>query len=286
MKKITLILVALLIVSINGKSQTVVDLGWNWTGTEAIAPSSGVFLEGPAHNSTGAVFQVYPNTENELLVSSIGPDVIYKYWAGDLYAVGQTYGCLQIGRFLPTNYIEVSLTANSANKKIVTARLNGTASEITAGTTFIVLYSDFAPFDEKRIIKYNSTLAFPEARNGGAEISLDVPSGCKSFRIYRKVYIEQTSSNPVLYEIDEWGFTILTGEGNNTRIGYISVTLENDNALNGNIIIDANKTIIKTDFFDMTGKKVSNNYKGLVLIKTTFEDGSYEYMKSLNKVDK
>jgi hypothetical protein len=285
MKKITFALAVFSAVCLNGFSQTKVDLGWDWNGTAAVAPVSGTYIEGATHNSTPPPFTVYAGTENELLVSSTGADVLYKLWAGDLYAAGETYGCLQIGRLLYTNYIEVSLTTNSAGKKISAAKLNGTSSSLDVGTTFVVLYSDAAPFDEQRVVGYNDTYAFPASRSGGAGVTLEVPAGCKSFRIYRKVYIEQTSVNPVLYAVDEWGSIVLSTEDSgsiNTRFGYFSVTL-NDNASGIHSITNAGKAIISTEYFDIMGKKVPNNFKGLVLVKTTYDDGTSYVEKSFHK---
>lgn len=250
MKKITVILAVCSAIYLNGFSQTIVDLGWNWTGTEAVAPASGVYIEGLTHNSSNSSFLVYPGTANELSITCTGSDVLYKYWAGDLYAAGQTYGCLQIARLLTTNYIEVSLTANSTSKKITTAQLNGTSSSTTVGTTFIVLFSDRTPFNAERIIGYNDTCSFPFSRAGSTSITLNVPDGSKSFRICRKALIEQTSINPVLYSMDDFGETILTATGENLRIGYISTTLSDSVTTDINL---TKKTSSKLNFYSNDG---------------------------------
>lgn len=295
MKKITIALAVFSAVCLKGFSQTVVDLGWNWNGTFAVAPVSGAYLEGavppPTHNQTPTVpFAIYPGTDNEVFVTCIEEHVLYKFWAGDLYAVGQEYGCIQIGRFLQKNYIEVSLTANSANKKITAAKLNGTSSSLDMGTNFVVIYSDACPFDEQRVVSYNDTYEFPASRSGSAEITLDIPEKCKSFRIYRRVLLEQISLNPVLYEVDgyEMGSIILASEdqyinaNNNARFGYFSVTLENDNSSNISVT-NADKAVIATEYFDVTGKKVTRDFEGLIFVKRTYIDGSSDVEKLLNR---
>ncbi|MGE4434310.1 MAG: hypothetical protein AB7D40_09895 [Bacteroidales bacterium] len=283
MKRKLLVLAFFCALGLNGFGQTVVDLGWDWNGS-AVAPVSNTYIEGLTHNSTGASFTVNPGTNNELLVTCTGSYVTYKYWAGDLYAADQTYGCLQIAWLKYTDFIEVSLSASSSIKNISAAKLNGTSSDIANGTNFHVLYSDAAPFDVSRVIAYQSGLSFPAARNGGAGISLTLPSGCKSFRIYRKVLIEQTSVNPVMYTVDEFGSTVLTdvveNEKYHTRIGYFSVTLENATTTSINPISNKEKTVVETKYFDVTGREVSNSYKGLVIVKTTYADGTSDVQKS------
>lgn len=228
MKKITILLAVFFAIGLNGICQTVADLGTDWTGTAAVAPTSGTLIEGQTHNAAPAPFTVYPGTANELLVTGTGPNVLYKYWAGDVYKVGETYGCLQLDQKLVTNYIEVSLTANSAGKKILSAKLNGTSLDPTVGRTsnFIVLFSDKAPFDVNRIIGYNNSYILPEARNGGVGVTLTVPEGTKSFRITRKAFLNVVTESPVIYSFSETAGTIaLTGTGYGARFAYFSATI-------------------------------------------------------------
>lgn len=228
MKKITIALAVLFAITFNSMSQTVVDLGTDWTGTASVAPVSGILIDGRTHNAVpGAPFIVGAGTENELSVSTVGT-VLYKYWAGDVYKVGETYGCLQISDKLTTNHIQVSLTSNSSAKKITSVKLNGTSSDATVGriTNFIVLFSDSIPFNPNRIISYSDTCKLPEARLGGAGVTLSVPDGCKSFRILRKAFLNEVSASPKLYSFSETAGTIaLTATGYNTRIAYVSTTL-------------------------------------------------------------
>lgn len=283
MKRKLLVLAFFCALGLNGFSQTVVDLGWDWNGS-AVAPVSKTYIEGLTHNSIGASFTVYPGTNNELLVACTGDYVTYKYWAGDLYAAAQTYGCLQIAWLKSTDFIEVSLTANSSTKNITAAKLNGTSSDLTNGTNFHVLYSDAAPFNESRVVAYQSSLSFPMARNGGTGVNLTIPSACKSFRIYRKALIEQTSVTPAMYSIDDFGSIILTdiveNEKYHTRIGYISVSLVNAPTTSINPIDNNEKTVVATKYFDVTGREVSNDFKGLVIVKRIYTDGTFDIEKS------
>lgn len=229
MKKNTILLAFIFAICFNGMSQTVADLGTDWTGTSSVAPVSGTLIEGRTHNAVpGAPFTVYAGTANELLITATGPNVLYKYWAGDVYKVGETYGCLQLDQKLVTNYIEVSLTANSSAKKITAAKLNGTSLDATVGrtTNFIVMYSDKAPFDVTSIIGYISTSILPEARNGGVGVTLTVPEGTKSFRIMRKAFLNEVTASPLVYSYSETAGTIAyTATGYGARFAYISATI-------------------------------------------------------------
>lgn len=228
MKKITFLMVAFVAICFNGNSQTVADLGTDWTGTASVAPVSGTLIAGQTHNAIFTPFTVNSGTENELTVSGTGPNVLYKYWAGDVYKVGETYGCLQLDQKLVTNYLEVSLTANSAGKKISAAKLNGTSLDATVGRTsnFIVMYSNKVPFDVNSIIGYNSTSILPESRNGGVGVTLTVPEGTKSFRIMRKAFLTEVTASPLVYSYSETAGTIAyTATGYGARFAYISATI-------------------------------------------------------------
>lgn len=48
-------------------------------------------------------------------------------------------------------------------------------------------------------------------------------------------------------------------------------------------IVNNNTKVAKTEMFDITGRKVNSTYKGMVIKKTTFADGSVKTAKLLNK---
>lgn len=271
MKKITILLAVILAIGLNGNSQTVADLGTDWTGTTSVAPVSGVLIEGQTHNAAFTPFVVNSGTENELKVSGTGPNVLYKYWAGDVYKAGEIYGCLQLDQKLVTNYIEVSLTANSTGKKITSAKLNGTSLDPTTGrtTNFIVLYSDKAPFDVNNIIGYIETSILPEARNGGAGISLTIPDGTKSFRIMRKAFLNEVTSSPLVYSFSETAGTIsYTATGYGARFAYISATLTSS------VSTDLNHSLNSSDRLTFS----SNNGK----LKIVAEKAQFSFIYSLD----
>ena len=48
-------------------------------------------------------------------------------------------------------------------------------------------------------------------------------------------------------------------------------------------IVNNNTKVAKSEMFDITGRKVNSTYKGMVIKKTTFADGSVKTAKLLNK---
>ncbi|NDW11479.1 hypothetical protein D0T50_01065 [Bacteroides sp. 214] len=273
MKKITLLMAVLTAVCLNGFTQSYVDLGWDWTGTYDSPPTSGTYI-----SSTENV--VYPGSNNEIVVFTGGLARLQNS-DGGLYVNKRikTYEYLEIITN-QTDYIEVSVTDNSAAKTIQSAKINGTSSTVDVAGECAVLFCDVYPFNEQRVIFYES---YPLAmvRVGNAGVSLNVPSGCKSFRIYRKVQIEQTSTDPACYKVDEFGSITVSGS-TNSRIGYFGISLIDDNAT-GLEIIENNKTVVATKYFDITGKEVTKENTGFIIEKRVFDDGSIESVKVIKR---
>ncbi len=275
MKKITIYLVAAFAICLNGVGQTVADIGWDWTGTKEVAPASGTYFSGLENT-------IFPGTPNEVFISCGGTARLDNS-DGGLYVDKRIkqYEYLEVLEN-QTDYIEVSLTDNSAGKKITSVKINGTSNQVyaegvTAGVVGIV-YSDKAPFDVNSGIGYTSAeMAYCRAGNAGTTLT-GVPNNCKSFRIYRKVLLSTFAG---VYFVDEFG-TMSAGSSKNSRIGHISVTLSGGGSAISSIDNDG-KIVVSNEYFDVTGKKVNEDTKGFVIVKTAYEDGSCNISKVFNK---
>ena len=266
MKKFTILLVAAFsAICLNGFSQTTVDVGVDWTGTEEIASVSGATITGVA------TVLINVGTENEVSVSCAGA-TRYRYSASNsLYisAATKPYPYLEIITN-DNDYVEYSLTQNSVNKKIASVKVNGTSAATGTTSSAAIFYSDNIPFDEESVIGGEScTLAAVADGNSGS--SFTAPEGSKSYRIYRKK----------AFVID--GTTTSLGSSNNARIGYLSATLDTSTTVGVESENMDEKTITSIEYFDITGRKVSEKNQGLIVVKTNYTDGSSSVSKKINK---
>ncbi len=244
MKKITITLMAILFaICLNGFAQTTVDIGYDWSNTTYTS-----VLAGSGTN--------FPTSGTEAIVNSLVPPELRVSWGGAAAINASDGKGVYINnsgtqanvRYVKisadqTDYVELSLTANSASNNITNIKINGT-SDKTSGSTDVaapaVLFSDKAPFDVNSVIgAVTLSSNFPYCRLGGtsggsyvaeyAGYSLTPPEGCKSYRIYRKARL--SSATPTLAvpaQIVGTGGTIFGTSAGSTpslKIAYLSATL-------------------------------------------------------------
>ena len=203
----------------------VVDLGRDFTGNGTTGSASNA-LSGVLLN--GASATIFPGTENEVSVASVGSNNYLSASDGTYGPNGakNKYNALRI----TDGYIEVSLTDNSSTKEISALKINGTSGNTSTGATNIpILFSDKYPFDGNSIIGYDNTSNLPKCRYGESGVIISViPAGCKSYRVYSKVTIIETEVAGI-YALDatssEGSITLSTGGNSDLRIPYISATL-------------------------------------------------------------
>lgn len=229
MKKISTLLTAMFCaVCLGGYAQTVVDIGKDWTGPDAetgsaIDATSGIFITADANTvNTGTDTEVVFNAVSTTTDGTVGAA---KANSDGSYALkGTKFDYLDIKNNF-TGHIEVSLTSNSAEKKITTIKLNGTTGSTSVAAVPAILFSDQCPFNENSIIGYNMDNSLAFARAGNAGFTITAPDNCKSFRIYRKATLEEVSTG--LYTLAGETGSIVVGDGAQTvRIAYVSTTLQ------------------------------------------------------------
>lgn len=306
MKKFTFIFLAVFFtVCLSTQAQVVADIGTDWDGTKSVPAVSGMVyvsdIDGvppvPAGPNDSTKI-IYEGTENEVKfnLSSIGT-IEYRngssrtdnltYLPLDVHgAVQEPFAYWELRSALKA-YFELSVTDKSNGKCITKLAINGasgsgevdTGGNPVAAPEVAILYSDKYPFDEKSIIGYD-VLPLPYAKYGVPAVSSIPPTGCKSVRIYNEVMIE-LGNDLIHYAITEdWGD--IYGNAKRIRTTYLAVTLEDDN---GSGIGSANadgKVITSEEYYDVTGKRVDENTKGLVIVKSIFDDGTSSVKKVVN----
>lgn len=225
-KNVSIFFIIFFAVSFHSLGQTV-DLGQDYNGSAAIAPVSGVLLVAGTTDYT-----ISGVNESKIF----GNTVTSKYDDGSYGAKGTKYTYLQINS---GGYAEIDLTTVSKSKIIKSLKLNGTSGSTSVNVSSLpVLFSDQYPFNEKRIIGYNTSGTLPYARAGGSGYTIsNIPAGCKSIRIYRDVKLK--SGNPGFYEIDADAGTISIGQTAQTpRIAYFKLVLENEPLLIKDFVVN------------------------------------------------
>jgi hypothetical protein len=86
-------------------------------------------------------------------------------------------------------FIEVNLAASSVTSSF-TIKLTGSSNSTTANACRGgVVYSDKIPFDPTSCIGAESTAFFPPSNGAWTEINLNPPTGAKSLRMYRRIFV-------------------------------------------------------------------------------------------------
>lgn len=303
MKKFTLSLVTILLaicMSIN--AQVIVDYGIDWDASKHQA----VFSINQWTDITAFTQTLNKGTDSEVQITYAGAGIRNRTGGklgNELYEKDITtpyfYWELCSSSVIPgeQDYMEYSITENSAKNVIVQMKINGSAGEagLDKIAVPVVLFSDRAPFDENRIIGFYGNpgdLTLPATKDSEGVLVSDyfgtdgiiytAPAGCKSYRVLKVAALEQTSLDPILYAVSEWGDISLGQSDIRKRIGYVSGTLVEGST--GIETIHTNgKTVVSEKFYDVTGRKVSEDFKGLVIVKSIYEDGSSSSMKQLNR---
>ncbi len=259
-------------VCLGGFSQTTVDIGWDYDGTIKVAPASLTYFSGNENF-------VYLGTDKEVKVSIGGATAVLKNDDGGLYSPKNIhrYEYFQMGDAGMTDYVEYSLTDASADKSITKVKINGTSSELSNTMFGAILFCNKTTFDTQGITGYAEyDVARCRAGNSGFEVKT-IPAGTKSFRLYRKI----TLGGAGIYKLGGGEFSLGSSKYA-IRIGYLSATLSGGaNAISS--VNNDGKIAVSNEYFDVTGKKVNEDTKGFVIVKTTYTDGSCDTSKSFNE---
>jgi hypothetical protein len=198
------------------------DLGQDWvsgtTVAELVTAKSGVKIKA----ESGAVpYVVYSGTDNELTVD-------LKEGATSPAATNGGYlpsGAGSVITYLRINaneqYIEVTPTNASREKRISTMILNGTSASTASAPKPIIIYSGENPFNPENIVGYSQVEMGP-ARAPKLAVTAQAPAEARTARIYRNVTLAETGVSQ--YKIDAAGTIALT-DGNEFRIAYMGVNL-------------------------------------------------------------
>lgn len=88
-----------------------------------------------------------------------------------------------------TTYVEIALTGNSSTSEFTSLTLTGSSNSTTANTAKAgIVFSDEYPFNMSSVIGAFSTDYFPKSDASWADVSVTIPAGTKSIRIYRQIY--------------------------------------------------------------------------------------------------
>lgn len=118
--------------------------------------------------------------------------------------------------------LEGLLTSNSATSKITFIRFKGSTNGSAAAAG--VVFSSASPFDVNATVGAIS-VSFPASSGGWANLDIAsgvIPTNAKSFRIYRRVYYNSTTS--VSQTGSSTGF-VQYGDGTTIRLAYVGVTV-------------------------------------------------------------
>jgi hypothetical protein len=240
-------------------TSTVVDIGKDYDGSAASTAASGITL------TTSKTYTLNSGTSNEFLFTGSGTNIMNTGTSRGVYDNSANYPFFYISD--DAYYIQGSVSTASEEKNISNLKINGTSADLDAIAAIIVLYSDGVGFNSQSIIGYDE-VELPEVRNGGPAVSLDLPTGTKSFRIYRKVTVSNISED-VLQIGSGTNTQTLSGSGS-PRIAYLSTTLEltsnDDGEASSDNTIKSATINGKTATVDNTNKTISAEFvKGTVL---------------------
>ncbi len=266
MKKTLSLLFLIQLIFANVYSQNLVDIGWNYDGNTATvtSPKSNTYL-------TSLSNTIFKGTNKEMTVTGTGLTCLLKNDDGGIY-VGKSVKRIEYISMSNNDYIEMSLTQNSANRELLSVTVNGTSSSLTSAGFGAILFSDKIPFDETSVVGYNNyDIAILRQGNSGSTIS-NIPVGVKSFRLYRKVVL----SGIGIYTINGPGEQFSVGsEKQNPRIGYFSATL---NTVAGVDDLKNFKTVISTSYYNLMGRKLESGeirqFKGVLIKSEKYSDGT------------
>lgn len=202
-----------------GSAQTTVDIGYDWDPTNLAlinSTSGNTFVVGTN------TYSLNSGTDNQLditLNNSSGTSTI----ASDNKSTYKNTTSKSIA-YIPiksdnTDYLEFDA---KNTKKISAFKINGTSSSTTLTATGAIVYSSTTPFSENAITGYETlTLAICRAGDAGKTFNSSIPSGTKSFRLYKSIYLAPSGNN---YVIDATNGTKIGTD--QIRITYASVTVD------------------------------------------------------------
>jgi len=250
-----------------------VDIGYDWSGSALVLSTSAITF-GSSTSATSFVVNSGKSSEVNISLKNNSGKSILGYDNKSVYknTTASSIAYIPI-KTDTTDYLEI--TAKSS-KNIQKIKINGTSGVLTGGTKAAILYSSYTPFNESFIIGTDSlVLATCRAGNTGVSFESSIPAGTKSFRIYKGIPLTKSGS---AYVINETSGKVLGG-GEQPRIAYISLTLKND-LINSIISTSTSpKVIVSTYSFDIFGRKIPNNSKGLVIQLIRYSDGSQDCKK-------
>jgi len=272
--------------STNAAAQTNVDLGYDWipeTTTIVEATSGSKFIEA----QLTYVLNQDAETEVNFVVGGTG---------GAVAAASKTNVYTSTSSLIPEAYSYATITnaVNEAyfegyvkdNYSISGIKFNGTSTSESATSEGVVVYSDQTPFDINSITGY-ATITIAELRAGNAGTTVgSIPTGTKSFRIYNRVrlLLNETTS---YYEVVGTGVggILLGSNGTSTiRLAYVNATINPFTSTSIDNESAGNKIVVSKAFYDLSGRLVPETaVNGILIQKTTFEDGTVSFEKVYRK---
>lgn len=240
-------------------TSTLVDIGKDYDGATATTATSGIAL------SSSKTYTLNASTANEFLFTGSGTNIMNTGTSRGVYDNSANYPFFYISD--DAYYVQGSVSTASEEKNISNLKINGTSADLDATAMVILLYSDGVGFNAQSIIGYDE-VELPEVRNGTASVSLDLPTGTKSFRIYRKVTVSNVSEDGL--QIGSGTNTqTLSGSGS-PRIAYLAATLEltsnDDGEASSDNTIKSATINGKTAVVDNTNRTISAEFiKGTAL---------------------
>lgn len=116
------------------------------------------------------------------------------------------------------NYLEGAVTANSASSSITSVTLGGSTNNGTNPGVQVVVYSNKYPFDATSVTGYETFTAVNSATTTWTTYAMaSIPSGTKSFRLYRKVSYDSSTG--------AIGSGTSYGDGVTMRLAYVAYTV-------------------------------------------------------------
>lgn len=191
---------------------SLVDIGRDYDGKTKIDASSGILL-----STNSKSYYVSTGTTDEMKYSLSGGSMNNS--SNNVYDESGSVVCFYLQN--DADYVEGTLTKNSSKMNIAHIKVNGTSANVYDPAIGAILFCDEYPFNTSKITGFEE-VEFAICRKGNSGMTVTVPVGSKSFRLYRKVTVSPVDED--YYSIG--GSYETVGSSNNIRLAYIGSTLE------------------------------------------------------------
>ncbi len=270
-------------------------IGRDWTGANpTILAASGISMPN-ALNKYPITVDSSDMAGDEVTFNLVGVDGITVSAnpdndRKDLYLMTTDVACphaqLRTGTDVIGGYFEgkVEDVATSITK----IKFNGTSNNLDNNVAPTILFSDEMIFNENKVTGY-SKFTLPKVRVGSGSgctgaIVETVPAGTKSFRVYFQTALANNGDGT--YMISATATDVVIAPSNtavNPRIAYVKVSLSNPNFGKSSAVptIQENKTAVSNEYFDLLGRKVSKETKGILIEIIKYQDGTAESKKTI-----